>query len=159
MIFHAFVGGCKKRKKKKKRPKAVSCNCTSEGNLWLSVLHLMKVWRGASLQQTIKEPVRSPSKTKNRFLICLRTPQARWKKKGVRVAYMHLDNVDLHWRWQIAKFTRNALSKLWLWAIMVKYAERHDTHSTTTLLSRRIPPYPQNASPPLKAQYSIYCIV
>lgn len=50
------------------------------------------------------------------------------------------DNVDF------ANFTRNALSKLWLWMIVVKYAEQHDTHSTTTLLSRHIPPYPQNAS-------------
>lgn len=30
---------------------------------------------------------------------------------------------------------------------MVKYAEQYDTHSATTLLSRRIPLYPQNVSP------------
>ena len=29
---------------------------------------------------------------------------------------------------------------------MVKYAEQHDTHSTATLLSRHIPPHPQNVS-------------
>lgn len=54
-------------------PKAVSRNCTSEGELSLSIFHLMKVRREAGLQKTIKKPIPSPPKKKKQILVCLRT--------------------------------------------------------------------------------------
>lgn len=52
-----------------RRPRAVSRNCTSEGELSLSIFHLTKVRREAGLQKTIKKPIPSPSEKKKQILI------------------------------------------------------------------------------------------
>lgn len=43
---------------------------------------------------------------------------------GFTVVHEHLENMSLHWRWQIADFMK-------LWAITVKYDKQHDIHPET----------------------------